>query len=378
MGNDKEVSSVGWVGCLVWSGISLCAFYLIATLPIWMVGNHELFDLDAIRIELAAFILVMAIGEFSSSGSAKKDHQLDSEGGAKVALFVILAVLPEYMDYVIRGSDESSEREVSTQALTCIFKIDGYLLVSVLLFIGLTCAIHTARVLHLFDLGGRKLEKSSIPSLGAASTVVAILMLSIYLFLKHISEQQFENCSNQYYSRAVLQGFLVMLLGVICAMFTARAYSVYVIIPFFINRQREEFSTARSAYQLLLLLIAVLLIFIGVVHYWDKILASPIFLILFGLFVCFAVVKLISVLPLWKKYYPHVLLVLITIIVAAAITYFAMAFMQNKSNEILEVTPLDDVTIEYLDQIEAVPLNEPLYLEQPVRIQPAQRQLSRQ
>lgn len=359
MGTNKEEGSIDWIGYLGWSGATLIAYYGLATSPTWLVKNPTLLDLKSIKIELLAFIVVMAIGEISNSGSAQNTPEFERVGALKVALFVILAVLPEYMQYVMGGEAIFYKRETDALVLNCIFNINisssyfnSYSIVYVMLIAGLLCALCTAHKLYFIDKDASSRESPLILILAITSSVIALLMLAIYLFLKYLDKEQTIDCSNPSYSGVILmQCFSLVLLAAGLAMWIARAGSVYFYIPLFIDRESPEPRALKTAYNQIILIIICIFASILAYYYREKLLDNTFLLLIFAALACLAIAILANGFYRLKNYYPHAVLMLLGIVVVAVITFLAADSYSKRHNEKLKLIPLDEETIEYLNRL---------------------------
>jgi len=278
---DGVEHRVDWLGYFFWSVVTLFAYYGLATSHTWLLNKPTLLDFKSIRIELLAFILVMALGEISNGSNEKEKPQFDSRGALKVALFVILAVLPEYMQNVMNGKASFYELVTGAVALSCMFKLDaenlffdGYHIVSAMLFAGCGCAFITAHLLYSLSSKDKNVRGSDGPVvliLAVTSSVIALFMLSVYLFVKYIDKEQAINCSSLSYHRYVLiQCFFLLLLATSLAMWIARATAVYVYIPIFIRRESTKPRESKTANNHIVLLIVYILGLISACYYWKK------------------------------------------------------------------------------------------------------------
>jgi hypothetical protein len=359
--DGREEYRSDWLTCFFWSVVTLVAYYGLATSPTWLLNNPTLLDFKSIHIELFAFILVMALGEISNGGNAKGKPRFDREGALKVALFVMLAVLPEYMQYVMNGKASFYKLGTGALALSCMFKLDaeniyfdGYHIVLAMLFAGCGFAFVTAHQLYFLSSKDNNVRGSDGPVvliLAVTSSVIALFMLSVYLFVKYLDQEQAINCSSLSYHRYVLiQCFLLLLLATSLAMWTARATAVYVYIPIFIRRESITPRESKTANNQIVLLLVYIVALISAYYYREKILDTRVFLAIFLVFASLGLVVLVRGFSRLRNFGRHTILLLLGIIVGAVVTFLAVDNYAKRHNVKMKLL-FGQETNEYLDRL---------------------------
>ncbi len=339
----------------------LCALFLLGVCLIWLLDDIKILNAYTILVETLVFVFLMIFGDISNNAPDNWKKRLDCAGWAKVALFIIVSVIPAYVQHLVTNIQQllNIEGEDTPLVFSCLLRLytvdvkySGDLLVFVLFLVGMLCAALTAHKLKVFTISNTGIRERGFS--GAWAFVVSIIagvMCAVYFFLNHLIENKVADCSNVYQRpEKFLICFLVVLLYLGAVMLCTRIYSVRVLIPFLEKGQTAGHDETKSIYNQLLLLIVFILVSILAIYYWDSLSEKPILLVLFGLFVCFVILRLLSAVIHWKNYYPHILLVLIAAICALAVTYLAMVYLHNRSSDDLKEIPLSPETIEYLDQ----------------------------
>ncbi len=333
-------------------------FFLLSCLLIGWLESYEILNIKSVAVETFIFIIVMIIGDISNNVSDDQAHELECTGWARVALFVMLSVLPAFANHLINNNE-------SSHIFSCIFQIHqgesgdeiGNIIFFALALVGVVCAYGTARKLSKI-----KRDKKSGQSTGDASysgisalvsSLVAIVMLSVYLLMNHLNSNTV-NCSKSLHTtEALIACLFIIFLYVITVMAFTRHFSVYVLIPIIDRLPNTPSNSVVAAYNQLLLLIVFLLVLGFAFHYWDSLAVNPILIIIFGLFVCIVFLKLLSFSTHLKRRYPQILLVLIATIFALSVTYLAMVYLHSRSNDDLNEIQLSPENIEYLEQFKA-------------------------
>jgi hypothetical protein len=357
----EKNSSSDWLTYFIWSAVTLVAYYAMATSSSWLLNNSTLLNFKSIRIQLLAFILVMALGEISNGSNKKEKPQFDSSGALKVALFVILAVLPEYMQYVMNGKAGFYKLGTGAVALSCMFNldaeylfIDGYHIVFATLFIGCGFAFLIAHLLYALsskDKNARGSDGPVVLILAVTGSMIALFMLSVYLFVKYLEIEQAINCSSLSYHRYVLiQCFLLLLLATSLAMWTARATAVYVYIPIFIRRESTTPRDSKTANNQIVLLIVYIVALVSAYYYREKILDTRVFLAIFLVFASLGLVVLVRGFSRLRNFGRHTILLLLGIIVGAVVTFLAVDNYAKRHNVKMKLL-FGQETNEYLDRL---------------------------
>lgn len=338
------------------SGALRCVvFFLLSCLLIGWLESYEILNIKSVAVETVVFIFVMIIGDISNNVSDDQTYELDCTGWARVALFIMLSVLPAFWNYLVNNYE-------SSDIFSCIFRVykneSGYdvgkVIVVTLALVGVGCAYGTAHKLRQIKSGqqlGQGVGDGGFPGFSALmSSLVAVVMLSVYLVMSHLNGNTV-NCSKSLNApEALVACLFIVILYVSAVMTFTRHFSVYILIPGIDKVSNTAPNSIVSAYNQLLLLIVFILVLVFSFHYWDSLTVNPILLILFGLFVCIVSLKLLSALMHWRRHCSKILLLLITVIFALTVTYLAMVYLHKRSNYNLKEIPLSPETIEYLDQ----------------------------
>ena len=328
------------------SGAVRCAFFFIAAfITAGVLESYQVLNVKSIAVETVMFTFVMVVGDISNPRS--RAYKFDDAGLARVALFIMLAVLPAFANHLIQERDSSRLFHCLLQGYQGQPTYDfGKNLVIVLMVGGSVFSWHTALKLRKYEIVTDK-EYSGISAL--ISSAIAVSMLTIYLFLNHLHDEVV-SC----YDVNSVRWFLFSALGylfiyVVFVATLARHVSVYFLIPL-IQKIETPSGRATIASKSLFLNVFLLLTSALAIYYWDDLQARPILLLLFGLFLCYIISMVVRAFFRWKNYYPHMVLILIATLLATGAGYLVGVYLMSRSGEELIEIQLDEETIEYLKQ----------------------------
>lgn len=321
-----------------------CAFFFLAAfLLAGELESYQVLNIGPIVVETVMFMFVMVIGDLSNPNSI--DYELDRAGWAKVALFILLSVLPAFANHLVQERD-------SSRVFSCLLqnyhdpslKDIGRTLVGVLVSVGIVCVLHTAMTLRRFEI--RTDEDYSGLSVLISSTI-AVVMLSVYLFLNHVNDE-IVSCSDVNSVRLLLfsaLGYLVVYLAAV-VVFT-RHVSVYILIPV-IRKMEAPASGTAIASKCFFLIFVFLMASVLAIYYWGYLLANPLLLLLYALFGWYIISVIVRALIHLKRYWVHILLVLTVMLFAVGVGYMVGVSLIGRSDDELKEIQLDEKTIEYL------------------------------